>query len=253
MNLLKTSAAFAAAMMVWSGQALAAPVDLSTWTAEGGNSNWVLQSGNNAVKQFVNGEPTVFHNGVNSQGLALSGTIEVQTTADNDYIGFVLGYNTGDFSNATADYLLIDWKQANQNFFGLGLEGLSISQVSGVLGDNSGAWSHDPANNVTELQRATNLGSTGWDDNTSYAFDLIFTASAVQVRVDGVLELSIGGSFNNGSFGFYNYSQRDVLYAGIEEVIAPPTIPLPAALPLMATALMGMGFLNRRRKKSAIG
>jgi hypothetical protein len=234
------------ALTVFSGAVMAGPVDLSSWVANG-SGTWNLQAGNNAVKQTVNGNPTVFHNNQNSQGKALSGQITVQTSSDDDYIGFALGYNNGDLSNSAANYLLIDWKQGNQSYYGLGAKGLAISQVTGVLGNNAGAWSHNSAYNVTELQRSTNYGSTGWLDNTTYDFDLIFTASLVEVFVNGSKELSITGTFNDGSFGFYNYSQANVLYAGIEEEIAPPNaVPVPAAAFMFAPALLG--FLGLRRK-----
>lgn len=227
----------------------AAQVDLNTWAgAEGGSSNWVIQGGGDSVLQTVNGDPTVFHNGEDSQLKKLSGTIEVETTGDDDYIGFVLGFNSGDFGNAMADYMLIDWKQSNQVFHGcLGSAGLAISRVSGPLGDNSGAWCHDSANNVTELARATNLGGTGWADNTEYTFDLTFRSNLIEVFVDGVKEISLAGSFANGSFGFYNYSQGSVRYAGLEEDVIPPTVPLPATLPLLAGAVAAALGLRRRR------
>ncbi|MEC7299970.1 MAG: VPLPA-CTERM sorting domain-containing protein [Pseudomonadota bacterium] len=228
--------------------AAAAPVDLSTWTANG-NGIWNLAGDNNSVKQTQNNNPTVFINHNNSQGLALSGTIKVETTSDDDFIGFVLGYNNGDLTNGAADYLLIDWKQGNQTYHGCtGSAGLSISRVSGQLGDNSGAWCHDPANNVTELQRATTFGNTGWLDNTEYTFELIFTGTNVQVSVNGQKELDINGSFANGSFGFYNYSQANVRYAGLQEEIA-PAVPLPASLPLMLAGFGGLAALRRKARK----
>lgn len=230
-------------------------MDLTGWSAEGAGT-WSVQTGNDSVLQTQNGSPTVFFNGVNSQGNALSGQITVTTTGDDDFIGFVLGYHAGDMGNASADYLLIDWKQADQSYYGSALAGLAISHVSGELGDNSGGWSHDPANNVTEIQRGATLGSTGWADNTTYDFDLEFTSSRVRVYVNGALELDITpgdaglAAFADGSFGFYNYSQPNVLYAGIEEDVLPPesgVVPLPAALPMLLGGLAGLGFIGRRR------
>jgi hypothetical protein len=244
MKLSKTLQIGAAALLL-SSTAMADSVDLSSWEGTTGG-NWNLQTGNNAVLQTNNGTPTIFHNDLDSQGSALSGTIKVQTTSDDDYIGFVLGYNDGDLANSAANYILIDWKQANQNAYSAsGQAGLSISKVTGELGTTD-AWGH--TGNVTELQRGLTLGNTGWADHTEYSFDLIFTASLIEVSVDGNTELSITGSFDNGSFGFYNYSQSNVLYAGIQET-AVPEVPLPAAFFMFAPALLG--FMGLRRKAKA--
>ncbi|MCB1343230.1 MAG: hypothetical protein KDK24_19610 [Pseudooceanicola sp.] len=252
-QLLVTSAA-----VIFPAIANAAAVDLSSWAgAEGdaGQFNWVIAGDNNSVLQTVNGNPTVFHNGVNSQGNALSGTIEVQTTGDDDFIGFVLGYKAGDLKSATADYLLIDWKQLNQGSFGCNADvGLSISRVSGTLGNDSGAWCHEVGSNVTELQRGTTLGSTGWQDNTIYNFEIVFTAALVEVKVNGVKELSVAGSFADGSFGFYNYSQSTVRYGALQEDVLPDpdpdpnVVPLPASLPMLAAGLGLVGLVARRRR-----
>ena len=251
----------AAAACLISGSVMAAgtPVDLNGWKANGTGGNWTVQAGDDSVKQSLNSAtPTIFHNDQNSQDLALSGEITVQTTTDNDFIGFVLGYNDGDVTNASANYILIDWKQTDQtNNGGVGLDGLAISRVTGALQPNGGshglndAWDHNGV--VTELARATTLGSTGWLDNTTYSFDLIFTATQIQVSVNDIVQLSINGMFNNGGFGFYNFSQENVLYAGIEERTAPPIgeVPVPAALFLFAPALLGFLGLRRKAKNSA--
>ncbi|MGR3323582.1 MAG: VPLPA-CTERM sorting domain-containing protein [Pseudooceanicola sp.] len=249
---MRTFIATAIVALTLPAAAMAAPVDLSTWTSQGGGT-WNVAGDNNSVVQTQNGTPTVFFNGNDSQGLSLSGKITVETSGDNDFVGFVLGYNSGDLNNNSADYLLIDWKQGDQGLFGCtGNAGLAVSRVTGQLGDNSGAWCHDSANNVTELARGANLGATGWADNTEYTFDLIFTATNVQVAVNGTTELNINGSFSNGSFGFYNYSQGSVRYAGITEDVAPPpdgVVPLPASLPLLLAGMGGIAALRRRKAK----
>ncbi|WP_299354703.1 VPLPA-CTERM sorting domain-containing protein [uncultured Shimia sp.] len=230
--------------------AMAGTVDLSSWGAEGDGS-WALQGVNNdAVYQSINTpKPAAFINKIDSQGAALSGKIKVDNpSGDDDFIGFVLGFDTGDFGSATADYLLIDWKRNDQyvSGWGDGDKGLSISRVSGALSE-ADAWAHTGA--VTELDRGTSLGNVGWSEGVEYTFDLIFTASAVQVKVNNSLELNIAGSFENGSFGFYNFSQAKVTYSGIEEneaVISP--VPLPAGGFLLLAGLGGLGALRRKKK-----
>ncbi|MBU2993721.1 VPLPA-CTERM sorting domain-containing protein [Octadecabacter sp. 1_MG-2023] len=240
-----------AALVMSASMASAASIDLTTWSAEG-SGNWTVQSGNDAVLQTINTPaPTVFHNNsTSSQGNDLQGQITVGSTWDDDFIGFVLGYNANDLSNSAASYLLVDWKRGTQDYQGTGLLGLSISQVSGELGNDSGAWAHDPANNVTELARATNLGSTGWNINQTYDFKIDFTATNVKVFVDDVLELDVSGVFADGGFGFYNYSQDNVTYAGItSDVLPDPSpVPLPAAGWMLLASLGGLAAAKRRKQ-----
>lgn len=143
---------------------------------------------------------------------------------------------------------MIDWKQGTQGSFGCtGFAGLAISRATAGLANNSGAWCHS-GNGVTELARGATLGATGWADNTEYTFDLVFTASNVQVFVDDVLQIDIDGSFANGSFGFYNYSQAQVLYAGITEDVLPPAVPEPASWAMMVAGFGLIGTAIRRRR-----
>ncbi|MFT7305761.1 MAG: hypothetical protein ACI9P7_001024 [Candidatus Azotimanducaceae bacterium] len=251
---LRAKLALALILMMATGVAYAGPVDLSSWTATSGGS-WNVQSGNDSVLQTTNGSPTFFYeSGDNAQGQALSGKIQVVTTGDDDYIGFALGFDASDINSASADYILVDWKQLDQHFAGSqAYKGISISHVSDST-NTSGFpdfWSHQGG--VNEIQRATNLGSTGWADNTEYVFDLQFTASLIQVSVNNVLEISITAadagltSFDDGSFAFYNFSQSQVLYSAVEE--ATTSLPVGGAAPFF----LGIGLLLAlARKKRAL-
>jgi len=243
----------------------AAAVDLTGWTENGfqgnnGAGNWTVQvPDNDSVFQSLNGDPTVFFKpGSNAQGTSLAGEITVETAGDDDFIGFVLGYQDGELNSTNADFWLIDWKQATQPFGGSTADvGLSLSHVSGDIANGGNAlpmfWEHTAP--VTEVQDATTLGDTGWEDFTNYAFDLVFTQDLIEVSVNGQTELRYtsadnGSTFTDGAFGFYNYSQSSVRYAGITEdtVPTPSPIPLPASLPLL---LLGLGGLVAMRRRSA--
>lgn len=251
MNSRKTLGAAVAVSCVLAAPAQADPVDLSTWTQEG-SGTWNVQPGNDSVIQTVNGNPTIFYSDFNSFGSQLSGTIQVNTTGDDDFIGFVLGFNPGDLTSATTDFLLIDWKQGNQGSFGCTASaGLAISSVSAGLGNNAGAWCHQGAG-VTELARGTTLGNVGWADNALYTFDLAYTPTNVQVFVNGALQMNVNGAFSDGRFGFYNYSQAQVEYAGITtQVLPPPTgaVPEPSTWAMMMFGFGALGFGMRRRRQ----
>ncbi len=256
--MLKYGLAITSALLL-AAPSLAAPVDLSGWVAEGypGQHNWVLRSGNNAVLQTYNGYPTVFYSSGNAQGKALSGSISVQSNGDDDYIGFLLGFTPGGLQSSSTDYLLIDWKKADQGgYYGcVPPAGLAISHVSAGLGEDAGAWCHNPDNGVTELQRAATLGDTGWQSFEEYVFTLEFTSTNVKVFVNDNLEIDLDGTFSNGAFGFYNYSQANVLYAGIQEDELPPVtggVPEPASWALMIAGFGLVGAAVRRRSRRAL-
>lgn len=247
-NLLKCMLATGLALS--SAAASAAVVDLSTWTREG-TGTWNLQPGNNAVIQTVNGNPTVFYSDYSAFGNRLSGTIRVGTTGDDDFIGFVVGFTPGDLTDGTSNFLLVDWKQGTQSSFGCsGDRGLAVSLATQGLANNAGAWCHQGFG-VTELARGTTLANTGWVDNTEYTFDLEYTPTNLKVFVDGALQININGAFTDGRFGFYNYSQASVRYAGITNDPLPGGVPEPATWAMLIAGFGVIGVSMRRRRSTA--
>lgn len=229
----------------------AAPVDLNAWTAESypavsgfGSGNWTVAGDGLSVFQSVNGQPTLFVSDFDAFNSTLEGVIRVSAGAgDDDLIGFALGYDPGDVSNASADYLLIDWKAVSQNFdFGAPSctpgsacpAGLAISRVSGIPTADE-FWGHtnfdapacsDLSHGLVELARGATLGATGWSKGVDYRIRFDFIPTRVRVFVDDVLQADIAGSFSNGRFAFYNFSQASVTYSGFTVVDNPvPALP----------------------------
>jgi len=240
-----------------SSAASATVIDLTSWESDGVGS-WSVQAGNDSVLQTTNGVPGVFfESGSNARDTQISGEITVNESGDDDFIGFVLGYQDNELRSSSSDYWLIDWKQSDQYwgpFGGTGLEGLALSHV--VNGSvEASFWTH--SNGINEIARGNNLGSTGWVDFTTYTFDIVHTASLIEVQVNGNVELSVSNAdagvteFTDGAYGFYNFSQAQVEYAGLTSVVLPPTSPTSAPEP-STLAIFALGFaalFSRKIKK----
>jgi len=192
-------------------------VDLSTWTAEhyAIPGTWTVSADHTSVTTTDNPNPTLFYSDFQAGNKQIEGTIRVNTSSDDDYIGFALGFQPGDTTNSNADYLLIDWKQYTQTtFHGTAYIGLAVSRVKGIPTSTNPQyefWPHTGA--VTELARAATIGSTGWVDYHTYTFRIEFTPTTLKVYVDSNLEIDIKGHFKNGRLAFYNFSQHNVTYS----------------------------------------
>lgn len=229
--------------------AQAGPVDLNTWVDEpAGAGSWTVGGGGSFVDQSTNGSPTFFRGNLSALNQTLTSKIQVRTTGDDDFIGFAIGFDAGDATSASADYLLLDWKQGNQS---PAIDGLAVSRVRGLRTSNNDFWQH--VNSVEELARATNLGSTGWADNTEYEFTINFTATSLQVLVDGVEEFNFlaadvgdGTAFNGGNFAFYNYSQGGVRYSAVTQDVF--TVHEPGTLAVVVVGFIGLAAIRRRKR-----
>lgn len=259
--------AAAATTVAASSGVAAAPVDLSTWTAESypavagfGAGKWTVAADGNSVTQSVNGQPTLFVSDFNVFGTDVRGKIRVNAGSDNDFVGFALGYKAGDTTNTGADYLLVDWKQGDQYYdFGApsntpgsdAYKGLAVSRVFGVPTADE-FWGHvnfpdnGNGNGLNPLARGANLGSTGWADGATYEFRFVFQPTTLQVYVDNQLELSVSGAFSDGRLAFYNFSQGNVTYSAFTVDQAPP-VPEPGTWALLLGGLVLVGAAARRR------
>lgn len=252
--------ALGSAFALAASVAVAAPLDLSGFTRYGaGNGNWAIAGDKLSVTQTTNtSEPTAFVSADGFVNSSFEGSFEVRTTSDDDYIGFVFGFGADD----STPFFLFDWKQLDQSG---SADGFTLARVTGGLSaipfgnHQSDATGYDVI--ATDVDTST-ADPRGWADNTEYGFKLTYLTNRIIIEVAGtdrsggalgtifdVTPDDVAGvsSFAAGRFGFYNYSQSNVRYAGFTETAVPPQVPLPAALPLAAAGFGLLLAMARRR------
>ncbi len=233
------------------------PVDLSLWSVvqyefnDQPNANWGLSVGNTVATQSVNADASILLSDFSVGELLINGKWRVDTSSDNDYMGFVFGYQ------GRGEYYLFDWKQSDQNYYaGFAERGMSLKVVEIPAGGDPTAtdlWPSAGSANVDVLRHNT----IAWDEFIEYEFSLNFSgAGAFSITVKegaNVLEHWVvnDNTYLSGSFGFYNYSQGDVVYTGFTtRDDPPPVIPeTSTVISAISLALVGAGTWFARRSR----
>jgi uncharacterized repeat protein (TIGR02543 family) len=196
-----------------------------------GNSQWVKEDGGRTVEQRINGQPTFLINKKdNIINEVIKGTISVDSGGDNDddFIGFVLGYSKN--IDGTYNLIIFDWKRLGQTVGSsrVANEGYRLIKYTNIDLDNEinnqtkfeeYFWGKDNVVVDGETKKeviAENYNYNGWNFDKEYFFEILYASDNIRVRVDGEEIFNVGGSFESGNFGFYNYSQMLVTYGKVK-------------------------------------
>ncbi len=174
-------------------------------------AEWVFDSECTQASQILNAKPSVLLSPLDFESGTLTGQFRVETTADDDLIGFVFGWKNA------ANFYLMDWKQGGQTFCNASVfEGVSLKKVTGtelplVCPD---FFASQGTQNTNILQLAI---PPGWDDFVTYQWTLTLNAGTATIHIaaeDTLIHTftAVLPDFSGGRFGFYNNSQDSVTY-----------------------------------------
>ncbi len=223
-------------------------LSLAGWVQEGAldHGSWNLAQDLRSVHQSVNNDQSFFVGAENARGALHVSTIEIGSTSDDDMVGLVFGFRSPAVARGDAidqfDTYVLDWKARSQTYNGHHAhEGFALYHIRGTVGGsfthyaNGQAigdcfWSKNEQRCPAELTvLATDYGTgKGWRQNTAYQVELLYQEERVRVFVqggagtyrDGVVVFDLPGTFQDGRFGFYDFSQPNARFAK-QDALAP--------------------------------
>ena len=176
-----------------------------------GPGHWVVDATQTSVTQTNNPDPTLFVGNTALEHDHMEGTLKVTDLADDDFVGFVFGYQ-----NSTHFYLF-DWKATTQESAGIAQKGMTVKVVSATLPITAqDLW---PTTGNGTRVRPLYHNDIPWAPNVSYRFSFDVHPGTFTIKVTQgttVLDtITINDStYATGRFGFYNYSEGPDQYAG---------------------------------------
>lgn len=172
-------------------------------------------------------------------------------------MGFVFGYQN------SSNFYLFDWKKASQGYVGrTAAEGMTVKKFTGGTGNGlvdlslEELWENQVDFGDMSVLATNHSATAGWVTNVDYTFHLDFLVNPCEIGItimQGATTLwdttFSDATFSSGQFGFYNYSQSDVRYAGFVQT-GGVTVPEPGVLVLLLSGLIGLGSARGRRSAS---
>ncbi len=204
-------------------------VEIDEYSIHGMSSfiDWEVFDENAVICYSSDWAPSFFINNDTLLNVKITGEVYVNLDiVDNDFIGFVFGYKSPNANTQSNDnhFYLFDWKKEGQfcqdSFGGFyANEGFSLVEAKGIMEEERlptyrHFWGHIEGDNFSLLDYMWS-SSMGWEYNTIYQFELIYTYNNVKISIDDNLIFEMDGCFKPGHFGLYSFNQNSVVYQNI--------------------------------------
>eukprot|EP00794_Sanderia_malayensis_P009735 gene9735-10730_t len=188
---------------------------------------WVVRNQGKEVVQVKNSVPSILVGKTVYEGIDFTGTMFVQTRNDDDFIGFVFGYQS------PRNFILVSWKQEGQKYW-RSIRGHETEATSGleikVVDSKTGPGPHMRSalwhsGNYTDQTRLLwkDTRNRGWKDMVPYYFQLQHRPNNSIIRLQ-VYERSnlfidtgfiLANDIKAGKVGLYSFSQENVVWSNL--------------------------------------
>lgn len=193
---------------------------VGAWSQKGMTGGRWEQTGEHTLRQRRNArEATMYVSPESYLNREMTGTIEIKERGTTDYVGFVFGFQkplSCDGANCDYETFVLAWNaeaQADSE------AGLKLVRVEGTDPFDDPLHSNGLKDSKTVDVIAERTGpDKGWEAGEAYDFELVYEKHSVHIEI-GPYTLDVApqdvqgiGEFSEGRFGFFNQSQRYVVY-----------------------------------------
>ncbi|XP_063594893.1 cartilage oligomeric matrix protein-like [Penaeus indicus] len=181
---------------------------------------WVVYDDGAEIHQTVNSDPALAIGDHVMIDVDFDGTFFIEDTSDDDFVGFVFGYQSN------ARFYVVAWKKGPQNWFNQAERGVTLKLVDSATGPGSALrdalWLTGSTPNQATL--LWHDGSIGWTPNVAYRWQLHHRPNIGTIRFylyQGTnLVMDSGniydGTLQGGRLGLYCFSQEEIIWSNVK-------------------------------------